>query len=112
MVPLLGGLIEPRRDRDNRLNMYEVYLDSVDLPVSPSSISSQLAYLTELYIDLDSGDMNCNDPWDYAAKFKIYNEDNPSYNIAMSGEQAHEWKSTMILEVKGILKQNNWEPIG
>ena len=90
----------------------EVYLSSVDLPASPSSASSQLAYLVELETDLYSGDMTCNDPRAGAAKFKTYNDDNLSYNMTMSSDRAHQWKSAMIIEVKGILKQRTWEPIG
>ena len=87
------------------------FLASVDTSESPSSTSAHLAYLAELDTDLDTGDMNCTDPCAYAAKSKTYNEDNPSYTMAMSNEQANEWKKAMVLEVKGIRKQKTWDLI-
>ena len=70
-----------------------------------------MSYLAELETDLDSGEICCIDPRAYAAKFKTYNADNPSYQMAMSGEMAHEWQKAMIAEIKGILKQKTWVPI-
>ena len=85
--------------------MDETYLASADTSDSHSSSSAYLSYLAELDTYLDTGEINCTDPRAYAAKFKTYNEDNPSYTMAMSNEQANEWKKAMIAEVKGILKQ-------
>ena len=89
----------------------EAHFASVPGPIASSATSSQLSYLAELETDLDSGEICCIDPRAYAAKFKTYNADNPSYQMAMSGEMAHEWQKAMIAEVKGILKQKTWVPI-
>ena len=69
---------------------------------------AKLAYTAELEIDWNSGEIHCAEPRAYAAKFKVYNEDNPSFNMALSGENAHEWQRAMIEEIKGILKQKTW----
>ena len=42
----------------------------------------------------------------------MHNVDNPSYQMAMSSEDAHEWEKAMIIEVKGILKQKTWISVG
>ena len=77
-------------------------------PNSPYSTSAKLVYLAELSTDLDTGIIDCLDPRAYAAKFKTYTPDNPSFNMAMSGEDAHKWGKAMIIEIKGILKQKTW----
>ena len=88
--------------------MDEVYLSSVTHPNSPDSTNAQLIYLAELNTDFDTGTIECTDPRAYAAKFKTYTPDNPSYNMAMSGTNAHEWEKAMIIEIKGVLKQKTW----
>ena len=52
--------------------------------------------------------MNCNDSRAYAAKFKTYDDDNPSFNMAMTSPDAHLWKNAMVKEIVGFLKQNAW----
>ena len=64
--------------------------------------------MAELETDFDTGDIDCADPRSYAAKFKTYSADNPSFNMAMSSEQAHGWKTAVIVEIKDILKQKTW----
>ena len=71
-----------------------------------STTSVQLAYSVERETDLDTGEISCSDPRAYVAKFKVHNEDNLSYQMAMSSEAAHKWEKAMIAEIKGILKQN------
>ena len=88
--------------------MDEAYLSSVTYPNSPDSTNAQLTYLAELSTDFDTGIIDCSDPRAYAAKFKTYTPDNPSYNMAMSGANAHEWEKAMIVEIRGILKQKTW----
>ena len=68
----------------------EVFLASVHDPLEASSTNALLAYSVERETDLNTGEINCVDPRAYAAKFKLYNEDNPSYQMAMSSEMAHE----------------------
>ena len=89
----------------------ESYLASVSPSIPPSSTTAKLAYAAELETDFDSGEIQCADPRAYAAKFKTYNADNPSFNMAMSGEHAHEWQKAMVTEVKGILRQKTWTSI-
>ena len=91
--------------------MGESYLASVSPSIPPSSTTAKLAYTAELETDFDSGEIQCTDPRAYAAKFKTYNDDNPSFNMAMSGKHAHEWQKAMVMEVKGILKQKTWTSI-
>ena len=86
----------------------EAYLASVSSPGIASATSSQLSYLAELETDWDNGELNCTDPRAFAAKFKTYNADNPSYNMALTSDQAHEWEKAMVAEVNGILKQKTW----
>ena len=89
----------------------ESYLASVSPSIPPSSTTANLAYTAELETDFDSGEIQCADPRAYAAKFKTYNADNPSFNIAISGKHAHEWQKAMVMEVKGILKKKTWTSI-
>ena len=89
----------------------ESYLASVGPSIPPSSTTAKLSYAAELETDFDSGEIQCADPRAYAAKFKTYNDDNPSFNMAMSGKYAHEWQKAMVTEVKGILKQKTWTSV-
>ena len=55
----------------------EAWFSSIPNRTNPSSTLNKLAYAAELDIGQDTGEVNCNDPRAYAAKFKTYNEDNP-----------------------------------
>ena len=90
---------------------HDAYLASVPDPSLASTTSAHIAYSVELRTDLNTGGINCSEPRAYAAKFKTHNEDNPSYQMAMTSERAHEWEKAMIIEIKGIIKQNTWKPV-
>ena len=72
---------------------------------------NKLAYTAELDTDQDTGDINCNDPRAYAAKFKTYDDNNPSFNMAMSSNDSHLWKEAIIREISGLSKQKTWGSI-
>ena len=90
------------------LRYIEEYLAQVTSSTDVTSTSSQLDYLAEVETDWDYGELNCSDPRAFAAKFKTYSADNPSYNMALTSDRAHEWEKAMVEEVKGILKQKTW----
>ena len=73
-----------------------------------SSAVANLAYKAELESDFDNGEINCTDPRAYAAKFKTYNKDKPSYNMAMAREFSVEYQQVMVKEIRQLLKQNTW----
>ena len=58
--------------------------------------------------DFDSGELNCIGPRDFAAKFKTYDEDNPSYSMVMTGEYYIEYQRAMVKEIRQLIKQHNW----
>ena len=60
----------------------EAYFDSVAPNISLST-ESRLVYLAELETDLENGEMNCSNPRAYTAKFKIHDQYNPSFNMAI-----------------------------
>ena len=91
--------------------MDEAYLSSLAHEIDPCSTVSSLIYTSELYIDLDTGELNCDDPRAYAAKFKTYDDDNISFNIALSGNYAGEWKDDMVNEIQGLLRQDTWKSL-
>ena len=100
-----------RNTKGERVSQYfhdEFHLASVKPSEKPSSMIAKMAYTAELETDWNSGEIHCSEPRAYAEKFKVYNEDNPSFNMALSGEHAHEWQKAMIDEVKGIMKQKTW----
>ena len=84
----------------------EVYCSSSTCRIDPCSTTSSLAYTTELHTDLDTGEVHCEDPRAHAAKFKIYNDDNPSFTMAMYSSDADKWKEAMVKEIQGLLKYN------
>ena len=73
----------------------KVYLASVT-DKHPSSTVAKLAYQAELESDFDSGVVNCSDPRAYKAKFKTYNEENPSYNMTTTGEYSSKYQRAMV----------------
>ena len=48
--------------------------------------------------------MNCSDPCAYAAKFKMHDEDNPSFNMSMPGKRAEEWEAAMKKDIYGLIR--------
>ena len=89
----------------------EAYFASVPDTIDPRSNSATLAYMAELSTDLDTGTVECADHRAYAAKFKMYDEDNPSFTMALSGSAAGKWKEAMVVEIHQLLKQNTWGSI-
>ena len=73
-----------------------------------SSTVVNLAYQAELKSDFDNGEVHCTDPWAYATKFKTYEDDNPSYNMAMNGESSIEYQLVIVKEIRQLIKQNTW----
>ena len=51
------------------------------------------------------------DPRAYAAKFKVNDPDNPSFNEALTGQYAAEFSAAMIKEIKTLIAINTWTPI-
>ena len=64
-----------------------------------------LAYNAELQSDLTTGSYEGSDPRCYAAKHKLHDPDNPSYNDALSGEHSQEYEQAMIKEINQLIKQ-------
>ena len=56
--------------------------------------------------DQGTGEINCDDPRAYAAIFKTYDEDDPSFHVAMLSHDSHLWKEAMVKKKSGLLKQN------
>ena len=97
LPPIPASSTSPRRSTRNTKGsrqstrfVDEAYLASVVAPESPDSTNAKLAYLAEVSTDFDTGIIDCSDPRAYAAKFKTYTLDNPSFNMAMSGKNSHE----------------------
>ena len=64
--------------------------------------------MSELGTDIDTGTIECSDPRAYTAKFKMYDDENPSFSMAMSNSAADKWKEVMIIEIRQLLKQKTW----
>ena len=79
-----------RSDRESQKMCY--YIDELFLATVTDGDTFftvvNLVYQAELETDFDSGEVQCTDHQVYAAKFKIYDEDNPSYHMAMTGEHS------------------------
>ena len=55
--------------------------------------------------------MQCMDSRAYTAKFKTYDDDNPSFAMAMSSSNADKQKDVIITEIRQLLKQSTWGSI-
>ena len=60
----------------------EVFLASIAPECNPSSTNATLTYGAELDTDFDTGEINCTNPQASVSKFKAYNDDNPSFDMA------------------------------
>ena len=91
-------------------NIDECYLSSVIDPTL-SNQKQQLAYLAILTTNLDSFDVEYDDPRCYAAKFKLKDDDSPSYYEVIHGPHSEKYVEAMKLEVSQLVLQNTWEQI-
>jgi hypothetical protein len=74
-----------------------VYLTSVDLNRNFQEV--QLANAAELETDFETGIVKCCDPREYAAKMKLHDPDNPSFNEAMHGNETEQYVEAMFIEI-------------
>jgi hypothetical protein len=88
----------------------EVFLSSVN-KTSQSSQDSRLAYVADLSTDFDTGLLNCTDPRAYVAKTRNKDPDTPTYQAAMTGPHADEYRKAMELEIRQLLIQRTWNRI-
>lgn len=103
-------LSHSRSERSNKGSHQSVrYIDEVFLAHvtshHPSSAVVNLVYKAELESDFDNGKINCTDPRAYAVKFKMYDEDKPSYNMAMTEKPSVEYQQTMVKAIRQLLTQ-------
>ena len=110
-------VIMPRRSQRANKGSYsttryinEAYLSSVKTDCHDSQ-EAELAYRAELSTDLESGIMRCVDPRAYLAKGKKSDPDNPSFNEAMLGEHADEYRKAMVTEINQLLRQRTWDRV-
>jgi hypothetical protein len=109
-------LQQPRRsarlaaNKCNTSYIDEVFLSSVT-DTSRTHQETLLAYHAELQTDLDVGGYTGSDPRAYAAKHKLNDPDNPTYNEALSGKHATEYEQAMIKEIRQLIKQRTWSAI-
>ena len=101
-----------RSSKGTHENRYipEAFLTSV-LDPSRNHNDRILAYNAELHSDLNTGSYLGSDPRCYAAKHRLDDPDNPSYNDALSGEHAQDYEEAMIKEITQLIKQRCWDPI-
>ena len=86
----------------------ELFLATMSPECNPASTYSTLTYVAELETDFDNGEVTCTDPRVYTANFKTYDDENPSYSMAMSGKDMDQWKTAILGEVRGLIKKNTW----
>ena len=101
---------------EEQANYTTDFVDKVFLSSSSSSNDSHadklLAYEADLHTNLTTGEMHCQDPRAYAAKTKKkYDADNPSYQDAMSGDNALDYQKAMITEIRQLIVQNTWKAV-
>ena len=89
----------------------EVYLSLVKTDCHDSQEAELVAYRAELSTDLESGIMRCADPRAYLAKGKKTDPDNPSFNEAVLGEHADEYRKAMVTEINQLLRQRTWDHV-
>ena len=88
----------------------EVFLSLVTNRPHSSTVAN-VVYQAELESDFYSGEVCFTYHRDFAAKFKTYDEDNPSYSISMTGEFSVGYQRAMIKDICQLIKQNNWRSI-
>lgn len=72
----------------------------------------ELAYHTDLYTDLNTGDLNHFEPHAFIAKTKKHDPDNPTYTEAMSGDDQQHYIDAMMKEIMAlVLKQHTCHKI-
>ena len=106
--PLLRRSTRTTKNIPPALLMHEqAFLSSV-LDDTRTSGESDLAYLSDIHTDLQTGEINCCDPRAFAAKHKVNDPDMPSYTAAVTGEHAEEYIAAMKNEVRQLIKQKTW----
>ena len=85
----------------------QAFLSSV-LGDTRTSGEADLAYLSDVHTDLETGETNCFDPRAFAAKHKVNDPDMPSYTTAVTGQHAEEYIAAMKKEIRQLIKQKTW----
>ena len=68
-----------------------------------------LAYHHDLNSEYDTGIIYCSDPWDFITKTQCQSDpDNHSYNEAITGPHAIEYKIEMHKDIVYLIKQYIW----
>ena len=78
------------------------------LDTTRTNHESNLAYMADVSMDLESGCHNDNDPRVYAAKHKVNDPDMPSLTEALSGQFSNEYLEAMKNEIRQLVKQKTW----
>ena len=82
------------------------FLANLTVPTQHNT-DSYLDYTSDINTDYDTGIINCSDPRDFFDK-TIHKDDpeNPSYNEAMTGTYAREYKISMHKDILHLIKQS------
>jgi hypothetical protein len=86
----------------------DLFLSKVDTFAQDEGHACNMAYLSELHTDQDTGELDISDPRVYAAKPNS-DPDMPTFHEAMKGDDAEHYLEAMRIEVTSLLAQITWK---